>query len=132
MTHTLESEEIPPPMPSSWRIFGSGEPITERKIESHSSRAAGRSRAWKITALDVPPRMNTAGNFFCGMGSPCGLLRSVSSAARQTVQLTREQVLPALWLDFEQADPVHEIGVAHDTCRDQREADVGSIDDAQD
>src|SRR5262252_3187709 len=117
MTHTLESEEMPPPMPSSWRMFGSGEPMTERKIGSHSSRT-GRSRAWKITALDVPPRMNTAGNFFCDMGSPCGILRSTGSVARQTVQLAHEHVLPTLGLELEQADPVHEIGVAHDTCRD--------------
>src|SRR6516225_2101097 len=106
MTHTLEREEIPPPMPSSWRMFGSGEPMTERKIGSQSWCAAGRSRAWKITAFDVPPRMNTAGNCFCGMGSPCSM--KPGSAARQTVQIGHEHVLPALRLDLEQADPVHE------------------------
>src|SRR5262249_28940522 len=68
MTHTLESEDTPPPMPSSWRMFGSGEPMTARKIGSHASRERGRSRARKMIALDVPPRMKTAGSLFCGIG----------------------------------------------------------------
>src|SRR5215831_18142557 len=119
MTHTLESEETPPPMPSSWRMFGSGEPMTERKIRCHSSRAAGRSRAWKITALDVPPRMNTAGNFFCGMGSPCGILRSrlqlpgksCNSLTKTSFQLSgqlsgqlSDQLGLGLGLELEQSD----------------------------
>src|SRR5262245_2536944 len=54
-------------MPSSWRILGSGEPMNERKIGAHSSRLAGRSRVWRTTAFDVPPRMKTAGSFRCDM-----------------------------------------------------------------
>src|SRR5438477_10534493 len=104
MTHTVDRDDTPPPMPLSWRMVGSGEPITERKIGSHSAREAGRSRAWKTTALDVPPRMNTAGSFFCDMDH-------LDSVARQAVQLADEHVLPGRRLHLEQADTVHEIGV---------------------
>src|SRR5204863_6178539 len=107
MTHTLESDDTPPPMPLSWRMLGSGEPITERKIGSHSAREAGRSRAWKTMALDVPPRMNTADSFFWGMDH----LRSIPW---QAVQLAHEHVLPGRRLHLEQSDTVHEIGVDHD------------------
>jgi hypothetical protein len=48
-------------------MLGSGEPMNERKIGAHSSRLAGRSRAWRTTAFDVPPRMKTAGSFCCDM-----------------------------------------------------------------
>ena len=41
ITHTFDSDETPPPMPSSWRMLGSGEPMNERKIGAHSSRLAG-------------------------------------------------------------------------------------------
>ena len=68
ITHTFDSDETPPPMPSSWRMLGSGEPMNERNIGAHSSRLAGRSRAWRTTAFDVPPRMKTAGSFRCDMG----------------------------------------------------------------
>src|SRR5262245_66673411 len=67
ITHTFDSDETPPPMPSSWRMLGSGEPMNERKIGAHSLRLAGRSRAWSTTAFDVPPRMKTAGSFRCDM-----------------------------------------------------------------
>src|SRR3954470_6300954 len=66
-THTLESEEIPQPMPSSWRPYGSGLPIAARKISSHSARSRGRSFALNTIALLVPPRMNVAGIFSCLM-----------------------------------------------------------------
>ena len=91
MTQTLDREDTPPPMPLSWRMLGSGEPIAERKIGSHSARDSGRSRAWKTIALDVPPRMKTAGSFLCGMdhlisrtyfaqlpGRPCSSLTNTS------------------------------------------------------
>ena len=122
MTQTLDKEDTPPPMPLSWRMLGSGEPITERKIGSHSAREAGRSRAWKTMALDVPPRMKTAGSFFCGMdhlgsvarqacnslaiGRPFRLFRAperISVARRcaegKTVARRRRHmtVFPALW-----------------------------------
>ena len=45
---------------------GSGEPITAGKWNP-TARSAGRSCARNITAFDVPPRMNTAGSFFCGI-----------------------------------------------------------------
>jgi len=60
MMQIFDSEEMPPPMPSSCRPFGSGEPITCRKIGSQSAGSAGRSSFRNITALEVPPRMNTA------------------------------------------------------------------------
>jgi hypothetical protein len=43
------------------------EPMSDRKIGAHASRSAGRSRAWSITAFDVPPRIKIAGSFFWGM-----------------------------------------------------------------
>ena len=70
-THTFESEEMPPPMPSSCRPYGSGLPIAARKISSHSARSLGRSRALNTMALLVPPRMNTAGILSCLTGVSC-------------------------------------------------------------
>ena len=66
-THTFESEESPPPMPSSWRPLGSGEPITDTKIGSQSALSAGRSCRFNTTAFDVPPRMKVALILFCGI-----------------------------------------------------------------
>src|SRR5438132_9922403 len=106
MTQTFDREDTPPPMPLSWRMLGSGEPITDRKIGSHSARDVGRSRAWKTIALDVPPRMKTAGSFLCGMDH---LTIAVCSVPRQAVQLADEHVLPGRRLHLEQADAVHEI-----------------------
>ena len=62
MTQTFDSDEMPPPMPLSWRPYGSGLPIAARNSRSQSDRSAGRSRWWNITALNVPPRMKTAGS----------------------------------------------------------------------
>ena len=59
-THTFDTEDRPPPMPSSWRPFGSGDPMTARKIASQAAGSAGRSCRRNTTALEVPPRMNTA------------------------------------------------------------------------
>src|SRR5215470_16256710 len=144
MTHTLESEDTPPPMPSSWRLFGSGEPMTERKIGSHASREAGRSRAWKMTALDVPPRMNTAGSFFCGMGHLPVCPGIGPSAAGGPPELAHELVFPSraqvsgpgfgpdLGRDLEQTEPVHEVGVNHDGGGRQSKAQAGIADDALD
>src|ERR1700749_1331737 len=56
----FDKEEIPPPMPPSWRPLESGEPITCRKMGSQSLGFSGRSSLRNITALEVPPRMNTA------------------------------------------------------------------------
>src|SRR5580692_7069148 len=67
-TQTFESDDSPPPMPSSWRPFGSGEPITDTKIGSQSALSAGRSCRLKTTAFDVPPRMKVALILFCGIG----------------------------------------------------------------
>ena len=61
-TTTLLSDEMPPPMPSSWRPCGSGLPRAARKSASHSARSAGRSRRWKKRPLLVPPRRKTAGS----------------------------------------------------------------------
>src|SRR5215217_2260534 len=68
-TQTLDSDEMPPPMPSSWRPYGSGLPIAARKISSHAARSRGRSFALKTIALLVPPRMKTAGILSCFIGS---------------------------------------------------------------
>src|SRR6476469_5373803 len=130
MTHTLDRDDTPPPMPLSWRMFGSGEPITERKIGSHSAHEAGRSRAWKTMALDVPPRMNTAGSFFCGMDHLVSGIRI--SIPRQAVELAYEHVLPGRRLHLEQADAVHEIRVDHDPFGHKREAQIGVVNDAED
>ena len=62
ITQTLESDDTPPPMPFNCRPCGSGLPMALRKRVSHSARSAGRSRRWNISALLVPPRMNTAGS----------------------------------------------------------------------
>src|SRR5919106_1266832 len=35
---------------------------------SQSSRSSGRSRRWKKTPLELPPRMKTAGKRACGSG----------------------------------------------------------------
>src|SRR5438477_4361946 len=69
MTQILDKDEIPPPMPSSCRPLGSGEPITCRKIGSQSFRFSGRSSRRNITAFDVPPRMNTARSRLISIGA---------------------------------------------------------------
>ena len=61
ITQTLEREDTPPPIPSSWRPLGSGEPMAARKIASHAARSAGRSLTSNTRPFDVPPRMNSAG-----------------------------------------------------------------------
>ena len=63
ITATLEVELTVPPIPSI--CFTSGVPITFRKISGHCFSSAGRSSLWKKTALLVPPRMYTQGNFRC-------------------------------------------------------------------
>src|SRR5262249_11525563 len=68
-THTFESDDSPPPMPSSWRPLGSGDPITERKIGSHCAGSAGRSFLLNTTAFDVPPRMKVALSLLCDIGA---------------------------------------------------------------
>src|SRR6185312_8737330 len=80
MTQTFDSEEMPPPIPSSWRPFGSGEPMTARKIGAQASRSAGKSSWRNMTAFEVPPRMKTARNRCCGMG--CSFRRSLPRADR--------------------------------------------------
>src|SRR5262245_49257826 len=60
MMQALESEEMPPPRPSSWRPYGSGLPSARRRISSRDSPAGGRSSAWKTRHRLVPPRMYTA------------------------------------------------------------------------
>src|ERR1700722_7553040 len=67
-THTFESDDRPPPIPSSWRPLGSGDPITHRKIGSQCAESAGRSCLLKTTAFDVPPRMKVALILLCGIG----------------------------------------------------------------
>src|SRR5699024_11727242 len=54
---TLDSEEIPPPMPLSWRPCGSGEPMKRHNAASLSASSAGRSAALKNSPLLVPPRI---------------------------------------------------------------------------
>ena len=63
ITATLEVELTVPPMPSI--CFTSGVPMTFRKMSFHSLSSAGRSSLWKNTALLVPPRIYTQGNFRC-------------------------------------------------------------------
>src|SRR5450631_2977085 len=70
MMQIFDKEEIPPPMPSSCRPLGSGEPITCRKMGSQSLGFSGRSSLRNITALEVPPRMNTAGSRAFAIGFP--------------------------------------------------------------
>src|SRR5665213_3924168 len=77
---TFDNDDTPPPMPLSWRPFGSGLPISARNIGSHSARSS-RSRAWNITARLVPPRMNTAGREMRGMAHGGIWRRCVSSAS---------------------------------------------------
>src|SRR5580698_6108429 len=57
-------------MPSSWRPLASGLPTTPRKIGAHCARSIGKSSARNITALLVPPRMNTARNAIWFIRSP--------------------------------------------------------------
>lgn len=54
--HIFEREEMPPPRPSSWRPWGSGEPRTERKIGGQRLWLEGREEAENIMAREVPPR----------------------------------------------------------------------------
>ena len=54
-------------MPSSCRPKGSGDPIAAVNKSSHAARSAGKSRAWNMIALLVPPRMKTAGMGRCRM-----------------------------------------------------------------
>ena len=79
MTQTLESEETPPPMPSSWRPLGSGAPIAARKMGPQASRSRGRSSARSISAFEVPPRMKTARNRACRIALSSGSRRAEDS-----------------------------------------------------
>src|SRR4051794_40395895 len=65
MMTPFDSDEMPPPMPSSCRPFGSGLPSTPSRMGSIAARSAGRSFAWKKTPLEEPPRMKTAGMKTC-------------------------------------------------------------------
>src|ERR1700744_1803629 len=80
---TFDSEDKPPPMPSSWRPYGSGLPMAARNSLSCSARSAGRSAALNTNALLVPPRMKAAGILTCGMGC---FLRSARSVGQQAGQ----------------------------------------------
>ncbi|KAI0110491.1 hypothetical protein GGR51DRAFT_511404 [Nemania sp. FL0031] len=63
-THTLDVEEMPPPMPSSWRACtGSGEPMAAGRISLHASPSlsGGRSDARSTRPLEVPLRTKSAG-----------------------------------------------------------------------
>jgi hypothetical protein len=56
MMTAFDNDEIPPPMPSSWRPYGSGLPTAASMTRAATSRSAGRSFAWKNMPLLVPPR----------------------------------------------------------------------------
>src|SRR5262249_51954955 len=58
------SDEMPPPIPSSWRPYGSGLPRAVSKMWSRAGPDAGRSPWWKTRQRLGPPRMEAARIFF--------------------------------------------------------------------
>ncbi|KAL7930962.1 hypothetical protein V8C35DRAFT_310874, partial [Trichoderma chlorosporum] len=61
-TTTLEVEEMPEPMPSSWRAYrGSGEPIAGARMGCHWQGTGGREARLKSRPVEVPLRTNQAG-----------------------------------------------------------------------
>ena len=81
MMTAFESDEIPPPRPSSWRPYGSGLPSAASRIASRSRPAAGRSRSWKTRQRLVPPRMYTAPDSPLGHGCRSALRSAVCGEA---------------------------------------------------
>src|SRR5215471_14632858 len=65
MIQTLDNDESPPPIPSSWRPLGSGLPSAATKMRSHNERSRGRWSCRNMMALLVPPRIKTAGILTC-------------------------------------------------------------------
>ena len=87
-TQTFDSDEMPPPMPSSWRPLGSGLPIAARKMRPTASRSRGRSSARNIIALLVPPRMKTARTATCRIRQ--------SNSRREPQPGSRAALVPAI------------------------------------
>ncbi|KAI0440484.1 hypothetical protein F4803DRAFT_527163, partial [Xylaria telfairii] len=62
-TQILDVDEMPPPMPSSWRpCSGSGEPMAAGRTSIHSSVEGGRSEARSTRPFEVPLRTKRAGS----------------------------------------------------------------------
>lgn len=62
MTTTLDVEEIPDPMPLSWRPYmGSGEPIEGARMGCHWLWMGGREARLKRRPVEVPLRTNHVG-----------------------------------------------------------------------
>ncbi|KAI0195374.1 hypothetical protein EV127DRAFT_420811 [Xylaria flabelliformis] len=96
-TQILDVDEMPPPIPSSWRpCSGSGDPMAAGRIAAHSSVDGGRSEARSTRPVEVPLRTNSAGRLRCPFFRTWGGIVDMPTlfGAVRMVQLLRSSWLP--------------------------------------